>query len=198
MTLPPRFLARVHEDLALRRGLGFSLETPRWLLVDFARYAEQMGHQGALTIDLAVTWVLSSPEGNPAQAARRLAVVRQFARYLAVIDPATEVPPAGLLGRVPRRRLAHIYSQAEIDALLRQAMLLHPRTGLRPRTYLTFFSLLVSTGLRLSEACRLTRDDVGHAKVTDTYWYLSAVPELLALSGQRFEHFARQEQEGAS
>jgi integrase len=29
-----------------------------------------------------------------------------------------------------------------------------------------------------------------HAKVTDTYWYLEAIPELLALAGQRFEQFA--------
>ena len=31
---------------------------------------------------------------------------------------------------------------------------------------------------------------VGHAKITDTYWYATATPELLALAGQRFEHFA--------
>jgi integrase len=28
---------------------------------------------------------------------------------------------------------------------------------------------------------------LGHVKVTDTYWYLSAVPELLTLAGERFE-----------
>ncbi len=31
---------------------------------------------------------------------------------------------------------------------------------------------------------------LGHAKVTDTYWYLEGIPELLALAGQRFEQFA--------
>jgi len=86
--------------------------------------------------------------------------VRQFARYRALLDPATEVPPAGLLGRVPRRRQPHIYSDAELAALLRQASLLLPRGGLRPKTYVAFFSLLASTGLRLSEACRLAPGDV--------------------------------------
>ena len=33
---------------------------------------------------------------------------------------------------------------------------------------------------------------LGHAKVSDTYWYLSAVPELMALTARRFEAFARQ------
>ncbi|HHE47953.1 MAG TPA: integrase, partial [Candidatus Acetothermia bacterium] len=37
---------------------------------------------------------------------------------------------------------------------------------------------------------------LGHAKVTDTYWYLSAVPEVMAITSQRFERFARGEQEG--
>ena len=31
---------------------------------------------------------------------------------------------------------------------------------------------------------------VGHAMVTNTYWYLSAVPELMALAAGRFESFA--------
>jgi hypothetical protein len=39
---------------------------------------------------------------------------------------------------------------------------------------------------------------LGHAKVTDTYWYLSAVPELMALTAQRFERFAGSEQEAVS
>ena len=30
---------------------------------------------------------------------------------------------------------------------------------------------------------------LGHTKITDTYWYLSAVPELLALAGGTFERF---------
>ena len=31
---------------------------------------------------------------------------------------------------------------------------------------------------------------LGHAKVSNTYWYLSGVPELMSLIGQRFEKFA--------
>jgi integrase len=31
---------------------------------------------------------------------------------------------------------------------------------------------------------------VGHAKITNTYWYLTGVPELMQLVGKRFEHFA--------
>lgn len=30
---------------------------------------------------------------------------------------------------------------------------------------------------------------VGHAKVSDTYWYLTAAPELMSVAGRRFEQF---------
>ena len=39
---------------------------------------------------------------------------------------------------------------------------------------------------------------LGHAKATDTYWYLSAVPELMTITSERFEQFATAEQEGDS
>jgi integrase len=39
---------------------------------------------------------------------------------------------------------------------------------------------------------------LGHAKVSDTYWYLSGVPDLLALVGARFERFVAAETEGQS
>jgi hypothetical protein len=32
---------------------------------------------------------------------------------------------------------------------------------------------------------------LGHVKVSDTYWYLTAVPELLALVAERFENASR-------
>jgi len=313
---PPSFLDLVEDYLAFRRGLGFELESPGLLLLNFARYADRIGHDGHVTTDLAVPWALATSSSDPAAPTRRLSVLRQFARYRAVFDPATEVPPAGLLGHLPRRKQPHIYSVAEIALLLRQASLLWPRGGLRPKTYVAFFSLLFSTGLRLGEACRLMPDDVnlndgiltileskfrksrlvplhptatqaliryadhrntprtrsgsffrtdhapalkrntvqktfwrmrdrlgwtahervrrpriqdtrhtfavrrllrwyedgadvdrkilalatylGHARPTDTYWYLSAVPELMAIASARFERFARHEQESPS
>ena len=152
---------RIEAYLAFRHRLGFSLESARWLLVDFAHHMDRIGHPGQITTDLAVQWALSSHSNEPEQAARRLSVIRSFTRYCAVFDPANEIPPVGLIGRVSRRRKQpHIYTDAEITALLHEAGRLLPRGGLRPSTYVAFFSFLVSTGLRLSEACRLTVSDV--------------------------------------
>ncbi|MCG8554147.1 MAG: tyrosine-type recombinase/integrase [Proteobacteria bacterium] len=37
---------------------------------------------------------------------------------------------------------------------------------------------------------------LGHVRVTDTYWYMTASPELLALGGKRFERYADSRREG--
>lgn len=157
---PSSVLDWVEEYLEFRRSLGFALKSPAWQLRAFARYAEQVGHCGPITLDLAKRWALLSRSSDPAQGARRLAIIRSFARHRLLVDPATEVPPPGLLGKVPRRKPPHIYSDVEIAQLLHQAGLLLPHGGLRPKTYVAFFSLLISTGLRLSEACHLTCNDV--------------------------------------
>jgi integrase len=50
--------------------------------------------------------------------------------------------------------------EAELSALVAAARALAPSTGLRPHTYATLFGLLACTGLRVSEAVKLARDDV--------------------------------------
>ncbi len=315
---PRSYFGLVDDYLAMRRNLGFDVQRHRWLLRDFARFTNRIRYHGPITVDLALRWAISPCPGEPLRAERRLSAVRQFARHLSSLEPATEIPPAGLLGRATGRNQPHIYSDSEICALLNECSRLHPRQGLRPCTYGAFFSLLASTGLRLSEACHLHRSDVdlreglltvregkfhksrivplhptavealtryvaqrdafrsarrsqfffstdrasalsraavettfsgvrarlewttdgragrprihdlrhtfavrrllrwyqegadvnrkilalatylGHAKVTDSYWYLSAVPELMAVTARRFEHFAKPQQGGLS
>ena len=91
----PIFVTLAEEYLSLRRGFGFALVTQGRLLLDFARWADQCP-QPHLTTDLAVFWARSSGRGGPANAARRLTIVRGFARHCAGRDPATEIPPTSL------------------------------------------------------------------------------------------------------
>jgi hypothetical protein len=37
---------------------------------------------------------------------------------------------------------------------------------------------------------------LGHVKVSDTYWYLTGIPELMAITAERFEQFAQCEKGG--
>ena len=318
MTHLPTLVDHARDYLALRRRLGFALVSQGRSLLAFARYADRVCPGAPLTVPLAVEWATATRSTDPSCASRRLAVVRGFARHRALFDPETQVPPTGLIGTRYRRKQPHVYSAGEIAALLRQAAALRPQGGLRPRTFVTLLGLMLCTGLRVSEARKLTCRDVdldagvivvregkfrksrlvplhsstvealrryaaerdacpdtppsdrffrterlavlsrmavqstfakmrqrlgwsaegrariprlqdtrhtfvvtrllrwhvegvhvdhrisalatylGHAKVSDTYWYLSAVPELMAVVGDRFEHFARQRQGGLS
>lgn len=160
MSKAPRMVALANEYLAYRKGLGFQLASTEPLLLQFAEYADRTGHSGPLTTELAVRWAKLPKAGSPGYLARRLDVVRGFARHRAITDPRTEIPPPRLLGATYRRRTPHIYSEAELSALVAAARSLTPSTSLRPHTYATLFGLLACTGLRVSEAVKLTRDDI--------------------------------------
>lgn len=168
MTGHPAMVVLAQEYLAARRQLGFVLKVEGAELLRFARFADHIGHSGPVTTELAVRWAKLPLAAKPLYWARRLDLVRRFARALASTVPGTEVPPEGLLGPSCRRPPPHIYTQAEISSLLGAASQLGPTGGLRPHTYVTLFGLLACTGLRISEALALTRGDVDQAKGTLT------------------------------
>src|SRR5437870_10386711 len=87
-------------------------------------------------------------------------MVRRFALWLSASDPRTEVPPAGLLPHRYARKRPYIYRDTEIQKLVRTAGQLPSPAGLKGRTYATIFGLLAVTGMRISEALALDREDV--------------------------------------
>ena len=164
MSEPTRMVHLVEEYLSYRRRLGYQLRIVGQMLLEFARYADRVGHSGPLTTELAVRWARLPIGASPLYQARRLEVVRCFARHRAIFDPATEIPAERLLGSAHRRTDPYIYSEAELSTLLAAARQLSSRIGLRPRTYATLIGLMICTGLRISEALKLSRSDVdwGH------------------------------------
>jgi integrase/recombinase XerD len=152
--------ARAEEYLTMRRALGFKLTTQGRHLMSFVRFCEERSADH-VTADLAVEWATrtSRGSGNEVYQARRLDVVRIFARHLQALDPVTEVPPDDVLSRRYLRIQPYLYSPAEIAALMNAADDLRP--ALRAATWRTLIGLLAVTGMRQGEACRLLRDDAG-------------------------------------
>jgi integrase len=278
MNAPITMQARVDAYLFCRRQAGFQLTAEGKQLCQFARFADDAGHQGPLTRELAIRWASASAGQRALTAARRIETLRGFARYDRQFYPQTDIPPAHLFGPAHRRLTPHIYTDGEIEALLtatglkradvelsqgrlhiRQAKFgksrwvpLHPTTTealqqyaqLRDRDPLStqtdaFFvgdygrpvrSAQVAYAFRLLRRrlgwqargaypaprlhdlrhtfiCRRLEHwyrqgsdidrhihalstYVGHAKVTDTYWYVTATPALIALAAERFETLA--------
>jgi integrase len=143
--------------LSLRQGLGYKYQHQARRLADFVSFMETR-KAATITTKLAVAWATLPPDRH-ASWALRLTDVRGFARHVANIDPQTEVPPAGIVPPLKRAK-PYVYSDAEIDALLAAALALPPAGGLRRWTYYCLFGLIAVTGMRLSEAIGLQRDDV--------------------------------------
>jgi integrase len=141
--------------LAVRRSLGFRMARPEKLLAQFAGYLEQAGAV-TVTTEHALAWAVL-PGGHPSWHAYRLAVVRGFAAWLRTVDPAAEIPPAGLIPARKPRATPYLYTDDEVAALMAAAESL--RTPLRTATYRTLIGLLAATGMRVGETIGLDRGD---------------------------------------
>ena len=149
----------IEDYIALRRSLGFKLYGMATSLGKFASFLEQK-EAPYITTALALEWAMQTVDHSPSHWAQRLGFVRVFARHWSATDPRTEIPPAGLLPFRARRARPYLYTEQEIQRLLTAAKSLSSSSGLRPWTYNCLFGLLAVSGLRISEAIKLERQDV--------------------------------------
>ncbi len=196
-------VARAKKYLAYRRALGFSLDATGGVLLDFARFADEIGHDGPLTTGLILGWATGSERHSVRYRAARLSIARGFARYLAMQDGQSEVPDMRLLASCFRREQPHIYTDVQLRQLLTAAAALDPVYVLRPHTYAALFGLLASTGLRVSEALALQREDVdleaGLLLVRETKFRKSRLVPMHATVVQALRRFsARRDRETSS
>jgi integrase/recombinase XerD len=153
-------LLHLEAYLALESALGFPIRAREKQLRNFVAFVEANGIAGPITAQLALDWACAASDrcGISGKAAR-LSVARRFLSHLSAVVPGTEVPSAALLAR-PWRRKPFLFSMDEISMLLNAASALGPKASLRPHTLSTILGLLASSGLRASEALKLTIADV--------------------------------------
>lgn len=143
--------------IALRRSMGFKYVGAARRLRRLAQFMEDSG-ESTLTTSLALSW--TQKQSGRSEPGICYSIARGFARYLAGVDPLTQIPPPGL---VPCRwnRRPYLYTDIEVSRLLAAARNLPAYHG--PMLGLTMeclIGLLAATGLRLSEAIHLERADV--------------------------------------
>jgi integrase/recombinase XerD len=156
------FARHAGDYLRLRQALGHHLADGARLLPRFVAHLEAVG-ASTITTDIALDWA-RRPDADPTSSVwmRRMSVVRGFARYMSGIDPATEVPPLGLVTYRQRWRPPFIYSDRDIQALMNAVAALVP-TPSRAATFQTMIGLLAATGMRVGEVIALDRDDIDWA-----------------------------------
>jgi integrase len=148
----------VNRHIELYRSVGFKYKVQAYMLHSFADFAQGRSEEFVQT-DSVLEWAASAPSVR--QRHDRLLTIRRRACSLNAEDKRHQVPPADFFGRArKRRRTCHIFTPDEIGRLLRAASDLPPTGSMRPVTYTALLSLIVCTGLRISEALKLELSDL--------------------------------------
>jgi len=174
MQTPP-FLStladRFSQYVAFRRLGGVDPHSQTQLLAPFDRFLHQEGFQGPWpTREVIQRYVGTTQNLQSGSRENRFSVLRQFCRFLRQFEPGCYLPQEELCpGRRPLH-LPHLYTEAEIRALVAAARELAPRDSLRPKTYATLFGLLYTTGLRCGEAFAL---NLGHVTLDRNLLYVA-------------------------
>jgi integrase len=198
-------LASASKDyLKLRRSLGFQLRGYDGRLADFVAFMNRR-NASHTTVKLAMCWAVLNPKLAPMEQARRLSIVRGFARYYHGLDPRTEVPPTGLLRGYKHRRQPYLYTDEEISDLMGAARRLPSAAptappGLRAATYETLIGLLAVTGVRITEALHLDRFDIDWVEKTltirETKWRKSRLVPIDPTTILALRQYSQQRDEG--
>lgn len=143
--------------LASRRALRHKLERAHKLLPRFVDYLDETASR-FITTEVAVAWATQPRDVGPNWWAKRLVIVRGFAKYMQTLDPRTQVPPLELLPLRHVRSRPYVYTDEDVAKLLGAAQTL--RSPLMASTYTTLIGLLSVTGMRIGEAIALDDDDV--------------------------------------
>jgi len=147
----------LNEYLSMRRSLAYRYQYEGIRLAKFIVFLEEK-RASHVTTALALKWALQSLPalGEPA---KRMTIVRGFARYLKALDERNEIPPRDLVPNGLRRVRPYLLSNEQVRSLLDAAL---SRSSFeRPKgKYYCLFGLLAVTGMRIGEAINLIDNDV--------------------------------------
>lgn len=150
----------VERYVTLQRTLGYKFGDQSRSLKLFADYA--MAHRDEfIRVERVLAWAAAQ---TPSAQRRQTLVarVRRFTLAMHAENPQHEVPPRDCVGHAKiSRKPPYIYTDDDIDRIMRAARQVPAKGFIAPATLTTLLGLLASTGLRISEALSLECSDVG-------------------------------------
>ncbi len=155
------FAGQMNQFIALRRLSGTDYDSQIKLLLYFDKFLLTTAFsKDLITHEIIDQYLQSISYLHPGTQENRLCVVRQFCQYIAQETPNSYIPEPLYHPHAVPSRIPYIYTPDQITEILHAATNLLPQASMRPHTYTTFFGLLYTTGLRLSEAINLTINDL--------------------------------------
>ena len=149
--------------ICLKRSLGYKYNDEAYFLSQFDRYWTNAGDGSVFITYKNVSGYLEQRQGETRRShSHRIAVFRQFAKYMLQIGIPCFIPNKGI--RYPKP-IVHILSDEEISALFAEIDSYFPKNR-DPRNiclcqgYKVLFRLIYCLGLRLSEACSIRTSDI--------------------------------------
>jgi integrase/recombinase XerD len=154
------FAPRMQAFMEMRRALGRKAVADRKILRYIDRYLVGVLQPGEpITREIFHQWLNSIKPLSAATRINRVSIFRQFCRYLSYFDRQTYLIPEGFLPK-RIRPMPYIYTDQQIRTAMAAARRVEPKGSFRPVLISTLIGLLYSTGLRVSEALKLTLGDI--------------------------------------
>lgn len=158
--------AALEEYLRVRHGLGFRLIEEERSARRFLEWLWGHGNrQAAFTATEATVWARGTGRFKNSYQRQRLSSVRGFARYCLALGLNVQVPTASALNTGKERRMPHIYTQEEFDALAAACQDVFTPV-LVQTTMANIIILLAVSGMRVGEVLRLRPQDIHAADAT--------------------------------
>ena len=151
---------RLQAFCAMRRALGRDAYADYKILRYLDGYLLEVLRPGQpLTREIVEGWIASMAHLSVGTRVNRLALLRQFCRYLSHFDPRTCLISRQALPH-RTRQAPYIFTRSQVRTIMARARRIGPPGSLRPRVLSTLIGVLAATGLRIGEALKLTLADV--------------------------------------
>ena len=157
---PHQLQERLKDYVDLRQVLGMPLGKRAAVLNDFVAFVEVHCDSQPVTAQLSLDWLDAySAQRKLTNLSGHLSLVRQFLMYVSSSIDGTEVPDIGLLA-ARRRGKPFVFTPAEVEAMLKAAGSMGPVGSFFPMALKATLGVMACTGLRVSEALKLNREQV--------------------------------------
>ena len=160
----------IESFIRMKRSLGYKYHNEEYILHQFDTYWESKnGSSDSVTMESLSGWVKQLPTEGKSSQYTRINTVKQFMRFRNSVGKPSYIPMDKI--KCQRRPVIHILSEKEIQALFAEIDSYcparpSPETLRISKEYPVLFRLILTTGLRRSEAVSILLSDLNIKECT--------------------------------